>query len=320
LQNAAHKALLRHKVSTGAIVAINPETGKILALASTGSSADENPTALRSTFPAASIFKIITAAAAIERAGLDEHSVVPFRGGNYTLNKYNYLPNKKRDGRRIMLGEAFGKSCNPAFARIALKSLDSSMLFDYAEAFSFNRIIPFELSVGESLFSKPSSPYSLARTSAGFENSFISPLHGAMISASIVNQGKTMRPILVENISSVDGIELFSAEPQMLQQSVLPSTAKHLLSMMEYSSEMGTARKHLKKLREKSGKRFRVVGKTGTLSGKSPEGRYHWFVGASQSSPEPIAIASLVIDRGDSRINGTGLAKSFLQEAYELKR
>jgi len=321
LQKAAQKALSRNKVRWGAVAVIQPSTGKVLALASRKGDSSSEDTALRASFPSASIFKIVTAAAAIERSGLDENTVIPYRGGNYTLNKFNYKPSKKRDGNRMMLGEAFGKSCNPAFARVALKNLDSQVVSDYADSLHYNSEIPFDLPVATSLFEQPEGDYSLARTAAGFQNSYMSPLHAALIASSIANGGKSMRPYIVENLKSQDGSTLYSAEPKMLKKSLLPSTAHQLKKMMSYSTSMGTARKGLKNLKDSSGRSIKVIGKTGTLSGKSPKGRYTWFVGIAEKAMKgkdaDIALATMVIDQGKSRTNGTGLAKSFLQEAYK---
>jgi penicillin-binding protein A len=303
------------KVPWGAVVAIEPKSGRVLAL--TGYSADRqsgNDFALRGGMPAASLFKVVTAAAAVEEAGLEPSSLIHFRGGNYTLGMSNYLPDVKKDRRLITLEQALATSCNPAFGRIGSKYLSASILSRYASSFGFNQDLPFDLPLSISSFTPPQNEYELARTSAGFGPALISPLHAAMMAAAIGNSGVMMRPRLVDKIISVNGDVAYQSTPAVYQRSVAANSARIVLDMMEATTLKGTARKHFSKA--KSLKNIQVAAKTGTLSGQSPKGVFHWLVAVAPSDDPEIALATLVVDPGNAPINGTALGRLFLEKYF----
>jgi hypothetical protein len=317
LQERAEKLLKDFRVPYGSLVAIDPQTGRVIAMAShSETDPDTAHIALRATFPAASLFKIVTAAAAIEHAGLDRESVIRYRGGNYTLNRYNFAPSS-RDRKRMTLGLALGKSCNPAFARIALRHLNADTLSRYAGYFGFNRSLGFDVPMEESLFEFPEGDYATARTAAGFQNAKISPLHAAMIAASIGNRGVMMRPYLIDRFE--DSSTSYRAKPTVLGRAVLPSTAAEVLRAMESSTTDGTARKQFRRTNSRTVKTMRIASKTGTLSGHNPEGVYHWFVAVAPADNPQVAIAALVINKGPIRLKGTGLGRRFLEYYFEAE-
>jgi cell division protein FtsI/penicillin-binding protein 2 len=90
--------------------------------------------------------------------------------------------------------------------------------------------------------------------------------------------------------------------------------------MMVATVEEGTARKQFRKAKSRRLRNMSVAAKTGTLSGKTPVGRYHWFIGAAPSTSPEIAVAALVIDPGGARINGTGLARKLLDFYFRDSR
>jgi len=317
MQAAAEGLLERYQVPLGAIVAVEPESGKILALASRGGNKDQLPVALRSGFPAASLFKIVTGAAAVEESGMTGDSQVNYRGGNYTLSRSNYLPDRGRDKRSMSLDDAMGKSVNPVFARVALGELNSGILQEYARRFGFFDSLSAEIPVEPSKFAPVEDDFQLARTAAGFGDVTISPLHAALLSASIGNKGMMMKPYLVEQVRDPDGKLVRQENPRPLGKVVLDSTAEELTKMMEKTLTTGTGRKQFRKWK---GREFKIAGKTGTLSGQNPKGRYHWFVGNAPSEEPEISVAALVIDPGNARINGTGLARLFLEKYFTGKK
>ena len=318
LQSDAQSLLERYKVPWGALVAVQPQTGRLLALAGhshvDGSGAEF---ALRSGFPAASLFKIVTAAAAVERKGLTGEQKIHYRGGNYTLNRWNYRPNPKRDRRSMTLADALGKSCNPAFARVALENLSKDTLQSYAELFGFNSDLPFLYNVESSDYRNAGSDFVFARTAAGFGDVTISPLHAATLMATIANGGVMMQPTVVDRITSSDKELLYEVEPRVLRHAVLPSTARQLMQMMERTVDIGTARSQF---RRSTLRGVKIAGKTGTLSGKNPRGVYHWFVAAMPAENPQVAIAALVINPGNARIRATGLGRRFLESWYDSHR
>ncbi len=314
LQNKARSMLKTYNIPWGAIVAIEPKTGKVKTLAGYSTKEKNGEEVVsRASYPAASLFKLITASAAIEQKGLTGDDTIFFRGGNYALEKYNYYPNDQLDRRKITFADALGRSINPAFARVALNNLSPSSLERYAQNFSFNKAIPFDASIETSQFLRPENDYDLARTSAGFGPVLISPLHAAMITAAIANNGVMMKPYFISKISDRQGIIKYQSQNIPIKVSILSSTAKELMQMMQTTTETGTARKHFVKLRNPFLINSSIAAKTGTLKGTNPQGMYTWFVAAVPANDPEIAIAALVIDSGGARVKAAFLGKEFLE-------
>lgn len=315
LQEKARLIFERYRVPWGALVAIEPKTGRVRALVSHSSVNPEyGNIALLANYPAASLFKLVTAAAAIEQQGLDSDSVIRYRGGDYTLNLHNYYSDFRRDRKIISFAEALGRSCNPAFARVALDHLSPGALQDYALNFAFDADLSFEVPVSPSHFTMPGDRYDVARTAAGFGEVRISPLHAAVITAAIANDGVMMRPHFIERITAPGGLDYYHSSPLVLRQVILPSTARTLREMMTFTVTSGTARKHFGRSKTLAG--MSIAAKTGTLRGDNPEGVHHWFVASAPIDNPEIAIAVLVVDPGSSRINGSGVGKQFLEHFF----
>ena len=194
---------------------------------------------------------------------LPQTRVIKYRGGNYTLTRYNYRPDKRRDRRRISLADAMGKSCNPAFARVALNRLSLGVLQNYAVSFGFNGSLPFDLPLDESRFNCPNDDFEVARTAAGFGDVTVSPLHAAVITAAIANDGKIMKPYIVDRVLDSSGSLTYRAQPSLYKRAVLSTTAQEVLEMMVATVETGTARRYFKRSRNPKLREIQVAAKTG---------------------------------------------------------
>jgi cell division protein FtsI/penicillin-binding protein 2 len=295
LQQAAQAIVKSAQANHVAIAAMNPRTGAVLALA--GKSLSVSNIEYHSGFPAASLFKVVTAAAAIEEAGLSTNSLIPFRGGDYTLNQFNYMPDARRDRRLMSIGEAMGKSCNPVFGHIGLKYLNPPILAKFANRFGFNRSLGFEAPLEESLaFIPDNSPYELSRTAAGFGQISISPIHAATLVSGIANGGLLPRPHMVEKITTQDGAILQKAEPQILHRAVDTNTSHTLLEMMQHTTTHGTSRREFMRGHRPTLGNIDVAAKTGTLTGTNPKGLNNWFIAAAPISNPQLAIAVITVD------------------------
>ena len=321
LQSYAEGLLSEYRVPYGAIVAIDPKTGRVLTMASHSQVKPKGEhLAIKGGFPAASLIKVVTAAAAVEGAGLNGASQIPYRGGQYTLNRYNYKPNRKRDRRKMTLANAVGKSCNPAMARVALRFLTPKLLAKYAYQFGFNQQLAFDAPLAVSEFSEPETDFAFARAAAGFQNATISPLHAALIAGAMANDGRMMRPYLIDRVVNSSGATEFLTAPSALGQVVKPSTAQEVMKMMSASVESGTARKQFRRRGNATLRSMDLAAKTGTLSGKNPKGRYYWLIAAAPLENPEVAVAALVIDPGGARINGTALGRKYLERYFEQRR
>ncbi|MCC6953507.1 MAG: hypothetical protein IT290_05270 [Deltaproteobacteria bacterium] len=319
LQERANEILSKRRPEWAALVAVRPKTGEILAMSSYSAREGANSNvATRATFPAASLIKVITAAAAVERAGMTGDDRILFRGGNYDLERYNYLPDPVRDRRVMTLGDALGRSVNPVFARLALTKLTFWSLRSYAERFGFNSDLPYDFPVSESSYSHNLDDYSYARTAAGFGTVFVSPVHAALIAGSLGNGGVLVQPHIISAIYGPSGDPLYHAGRTPVRRVVTEQTAKEVLSMMRSTVETGTARsafaRHMDVFRQ-----IPIAGKTGTLSGENPKGMYYWFIGAAPAHDADIVVSALVIANGTKRFRGSHAASDLLDYYFRRK-
>ncbi len=311
LQTAMENYFKRYRVPYGVFVAIDPNTGKILASVEYSSiDPKAERLAFRATYPAASIFKLVTASAALEEKKARPDTQITFHGGLYRLGPKNWVDNPKRDKQKISLAEALAKSCNVAFAKVALRWLNAPTLLSYAERFQFNRPIPFELPVQVSRMEIDQSERGLAMTAAGFGDVGLSPLHGAMIGAAIANDGVMMSPCLVDQVRAANGEKLYECAPKIFSTAISSETAQSLRDMMAMTVISGTSRKAFRmKRREVSLRGITIGGKTGSLTGEDPPGKYSWFVGMAPLEDPEIAVAALVINHPKWRIKASQVAK-----------
>jgi len=303
----------------GAFVALDAETGEILSLVSYTKSKNERweNLTLRSTFPAASIFKVVTAAAAVDRALISPETVIPFNGGSHTLYRRQvFNKEQNRWTRYITLKEAFGKSINTVFAKVGLQFLDPDVLLEYAHRFKFSSSIPTDVPVETSRFIPPKDDeWRMAEAASGFnrENT-LSPLQGAMIAAAIVNDGEMMVPHIVSRIFDQSGNSIYEATPEVDSKVIDPASAKKLRQMMAETVKSGTSRRMFRDLvRDKDYRDVEFGGKTGSLNGTNPPGRTDWFVGYAKAGDQKIAVASITVHKDYWTVRSAYLARKFLE-------
>lgn len=324
LQNAAERAIKSARVPYAAAVAIDPSSGKVLALATHGMK-NEN-LALRATFPAASVFKIVTAAAAIQSGKLRYDSLIPVLGSYHTLYKRNLFKgggleptSAPRFARLISLRDAFGKSVNSVFGKIGLFGVGGNGLRKMAEAFEFGSDIPFELALDSSSVVIPDGGYELAESASGFtRQNLMSPLHGALIAATIANGGVMMQPSIVSRVTDEREVSVYESEPLKLSEPINEQTAEQLAVLMNRTVTAGTSRRSFRGFkRDRYLAGAFIGGKTGTLNGSNPPGRYDWFVGFANRDGTRIAICTLCIHGKYYGIKASHVARQILQKFYE---
>jgi peptidoglycan glycosyltransferase len=316
LQASVNEILRSRRPPFSAFVAVEPKTGKILALAGF---TRQNPECTdiwqRATYPAASVFKLITAAGALEKGFLNYDSSVSFRGNLYRLGPQKIARTLKNE-RQTKFDEALGKSNNVVFGRVASQLLGPQTLREFSEAFGFNHPIQFDFPLDMSRAFIPESSYELARCGAGFGEVRLNPLHAAMIAASIANGGVMMRPYLIEEIVDNHGEKVYQAKPEILAQPIKAKTALDLSRMMLRTVEDGTASKIFRRYGRDLLQKMSVCGKTGSLSGDDPPGLYDWFVGFAPGDDPQIAFSVLVINHDRWRIKGAFVAQEALKAFF----
>lgn len=301
--------LLVSKVSAPhvAVVAMEPSTGRILAIAE--KSTTVRNAATHAGYPAASLIKVVTSAAALEHAAMHPHTEIAFRGGTYELSPANYNPRPNADRRVMSVSEALGRSCNPVFSRVALLFLNPALLRFQTAAFGFNSDLKLQVPIPSSRASIPNEDFEFGRTAAGFGEVFISPVHAASLMSAVANNGRLTRPSIVDQIISATGDTIYRFTPSMLRQAVTSETAKTLLQMMTYTTTVGTSR------REFRGKvPWEVPAKTGTLKGDDPKGLNNWFIGAAPLKDPQIAVAVIVVNPAGASSKASHIGRLILEK------
>lgn len=309
LQTKVGKYIENHRVPYGMFIAANPSNGRLLAFWGSRGSHYDGSLLLRATYPAASLFKIITATDALSQHKITPETRIHFHGCLYCIGPAYWNENRRRDRLQFSVAEALGKSVNTVFAKIALKYLTPNDLRRTATRYGFDRNISTDLPMDESHAEIPDEVNGFAFCSAGFGDVTISPIHAAMIAGALSNDGVMMRPHLIEKIIDKNGEVLYQDSPEYLFSVTTPDIARTMLTMMRSTVIKGTGRRAF--FRWKSNPRLKhilVAGKTGTLTGKNPAGHYVWFIGTAPVEYPTIAVAALTIDQGVWTIKGPDIA------------
>jgi len=327
LQTAAIEAL---DGRNGAVVAIDPQTGAILAMASlpTFDPADlldplstaagdalatdpERPLVARATgevYPPGSTFKVVTAAAALSASIANPTTLLPdleelLPPGSTTPIR-NAGDGTCSGGGQITMEQAIVTSCNTAFASLGM-AVGGTALVDAARAFGFDSVPPFELGVVASRM-PPSDeldddPAALAQNAIGERDVRATPLQMALVAAAIANDGVVMAPYVVAEILDADDETVWSAEPEPWRTAISVEIAADLTEMMHEVVRSGTGT-------AAAIRGIDVAGKTGTaqVTGAAP---HVWFIGFIPADPDTgragIAVA-VVVESGSLGESASG--------------
>jgi penicillin-binding protein A len=325
LQETIEELYERYDPSYAAFVAMDPETGKILAMVdySNEDRAGGN-LALKATYPAASVFKVVTSTAALNEGKVRPNAMFPVNGRFGTLYKRNLRDVVNRWTRFISIEEAFAKSVNTVFAKIAMSRVGPGALQKYANGFGFNQKIPFDMPIEMGSAVIPTDDeFGLAESGSGYTTrQTLNPVQGAMIASAVVNGGKIPAPYLVDSVSGATGTKLYEMEVNhSLFRPMDQETAKSLAMIMENTVTRGTARREFRDYNHHPvlSKLF-IGGKTGSFTGTSPAGKYDWFVGFAQSTADPhkkIAFASMIVNRKFWKVKSYHVAREAILQHFK---
>jgi penicillin-binding protein A len=299
----------------GAVVAIEPSTGKVLAMVSNptydpnvlaahdfGAVTDayeallDDPAeplinrSIGTTLPPGSTFKLVTAAAAIESGDYDAESLVP-GGASYQLpqstTKVGNQGGGDCGGNRITMTQALQVSCNVTFMSLA-DELGIEAMTEQAEKFGFNSTSLEDLSgQAPSLYPPDMDPPQTALSGIGQSSVTATPLQMALVSAGIANDGVVMRPYTVDEVRAPNLSLLDKTEASELSQAVSATTADELTEMMVATVDEGTAF-------AAAIPGVRVAGKTGTAESTDSRPPYAWFTSFAPADDPKVAVAVLV--------------------------
>ena len=323
LQRAALAALGANR---GAVVALDPRTGAILAAVSTPSFDPEvllgddaaqqwemlatdpgQPTRDRATkelYAPGSTFKTVVAAAALDTGaagpGTTFDDPVEFRLPGSTATISNASERPCNDGNSATMLQAFVRSCNTIFADLSIQ-LGAADIGITAEALGFNQDIEFEWAVPRAVWNTPElarDPAALGQSGIGERDVRVTPLHMAMIAAAVANDGLAVVPYAVSQIFDAEGETIGATEVDELGRAMSLETAMTLTQMMERVVTEGTGR-------GAAVPGVRVAGKTGTATGS--EGFSNpWFIGFAPVDNPTIALAVFIEGSATSGESASG--------------
>lgn len=324
LQRFADRLFEKYQVPVGSAVILNSRTGRVHALSqrrADAAMAGDAPVALDPSPPAASLFKIVSAAALIEHGDIAPSTKTCYHGGSNKLQLHHLEDSPRDDTACASLAAALGRSINAIFAKLSDRRLEGATLARYAERFGFNRDLPFDVTVPRSTAEIPDDRLERARTAAGFWHTHLSPLHAAVIAQSLAQGGAMLRPYVVDRVTDAEGATIYEAEPEFIGRTVSERTAEQLLAAMEQTVDRGTARRAF---HDAKGAPMlpgiRIAGKTGTLTGRKPYRAYSWFVAVAPADAPEVALSVLVVNKPKWRIKSTGVAEQLLREYFRLRR
>jgi peptidoglycan glycosyltransferase len=243
LQKYILKLLQRSRTLQSAVVVLNPADGRVVAMVDHASNGDGKYLSLKADYPAASLFKIVSAAAALENAGYTPDTAMYFRGRRHTLYKSQLKQVKDSWTTETTLRKAFALSNNAVFGKLGIYVLGQKTLAEYAEKFAFNQSIPFDLPLAVSPIDVPPDNFGLAEIASGFnKKTLISPLHASLLASAAANSGKMPTPWLVDTILDETDQVRYHAQAGVLNQPLTGKPAGDLMDLMEYAARSGTSR------------------------------------------------------------------------------
>ena len=285
--------LRRFKPMHSIVLVVEPKTNEIVAWGETKDYKVQNEpdSFTRNTFPAASLAKTITIAAAMESNRYSLNSPIPDRGAHHTLYKNQLRVPENYTGPTIELQDAYAKSANPPLAIIGM-NVGASRLKAAAKNLGYNMNFAGGIP-GRSNYAPPDSGYGLAEASCGFtEATTLTPL----LAAAQVRAILMKKPLEIPWAANLDGY----APKNRIALDVdkfSENTYYGLREAMIRSITNGTARKHIstRNMARKNYNALNIGGKTGSLDGHDPYGRYEWFMGFAQAKEDPSKSLVVVI-------------------------
>ncbi|WP_226347204.1 peptidoglycan D,D-transpeptidase FtsI family protein [Agilicoccus flavus] len=311
----------------GAVVALEPKTGKILAMVShpaydpnrlAGHDASQVQEAWRELnadsgrplvnrairgdlYPPGSVFKIVTAAAALSSGRFDENSTLPGPERLDLPDTSATLPNHDGgacSGGRPTMTQALETSCNTAFGWLGLQ-LGGTALREQAGKFGFGQAVEIPMRATASTVPEQLNRPQEAQAAIGQYDVRVTPLQVAMVSAAVANGGAVMKPYLIAQKRASDLEAFGQTAPTKLGQAVSGDVAAALTRMMTKVVESGTGTRA-----QISG--ITVAGKSGTAEHGEGRDPHAWFTAFAPADDPKVAVAVVVEDGGNAGSEAAG--------------
>ncbi len=308
--------------AVSAIVCIDPISGRIEAMSGFDRITPLSKVWTSRLVPSASLFKIITAAGAMEFHFLGPRSTLYFNGRRHTLYKYQLEDKKNRYTTKVTLAEAFAKSINPVFGKLGISVLGKAEILEMARRFLWESPIPFELPVKISPLDIGPEQYNLAEVASGFNRKTrITALHEALLSAAVANGGVIMAPSFIDSVVEKGGEMVYQNRFYPLKRAVNPKTARLLNHLMQETVKSGTAKRAFRGWKkDKVLSRLVIGGKTGTIDSDYHHFRYDLFTGFACDSKTGrcLAVGVFVAHEGVLGRRSASYARLAFRKYFEI--
>lgn len=308
IQKAASDALGNFR---GAVIAMEPDTGKILAMVSQpnfnvnqvdarwaelispeNTKAQLLNRATQGLYPPGSTFKILTALEYMKENPTTYESFQfncsgVYVNGDYTIKCYHSEAHGQQN-----LAQSFANSCNGAFASMGLE-IDPARFYALANQFLFNSPLPISLPYSKSTFNMNTgaTTWEMLQTSIGQGTTQISPMHNLLITAAIANGGTLMKPYLIDHVENVGGQSVKKFLPSAYGSIMPAADAKVLADLMTAVVTEGTG----SSVRTD---RYTAAGKTGSAEYETGRETHSWFVGYAPAENPKIAVSVIAEESG----------------------
>lgn len=324
LQQTAYDALGDYR---GTVIAMEPSTGKILAMVS---KPDYNPNEIESNwkdisgssdsvllnraaqglYPPGSTFKILTLLEYI-REGNDLENWTYECNGSYTENGVTIHCYHGKSHGTVDLKTAFAKSCNGAFAKMGME-IDNVEFMNTCSQLLFNTDLPLDIPFKQSSISleEDAQTGTVMQTAIGQATTEVTPMHMALITSAIANGGNLMEPYLIDSVENYKGERVKKYMPSSYGKLMTAEEAGILTEYMTETVLSGTAT-------ALQSNNYTAAGKTGTAEYTSDKSKSHaWFVGFSNVEDPDLVVVCIVEGAGSGSEYAVPIARKVFDEYY----
>jgi len=274
-------------VDLGHVLVMDPETDELLVYAST----DVSRFPPTSTYPAASLIKVVTTATVLEGSPGAAGRPCRFDGSPYRLTPQRVNPPKR--GTEVSLSKALATSNNQCFAQLAVHSIGPAAMLGAIRRFGLLDS-PAPAHAAGRAEDPGQDPFALGQLGCGLAGCRITPLHAARLAGTLAD-GELDSPRWLSRVVDGSGRDLPLPTGDRSRRVLSDKLAGRLREMMVETTVRGTARRAFNPRGRPLIPGVRVAGKTGSLSGRDPDGRYEWFIGVAPAERPRIAVAVVVV-------------------------
>lgn len=308
LTRAIWRIVEQGRVERAHIVVMDLATGALAAYVST----DPATFPADRAYPAASLVKVVTAAAALDAAPSLANGTCRFAGSPYVLTPSRVDPPKR--GAEISLQRALGTSNNQCFAQWAVHRVGARGMLDAIDRFGLLSPPAPDHPPGD-VKDPGGSRFKLGELGSGLDGLMITPLHAAQLAGTLAS-GRLLEPRWIDAAFDGSGEPLAVAGTPRERVVLSAALAHQLRELLRETTERGTARRAFRPRGRPLLPGIAVAGKTGSLTGTNPAGRYEWFAGVAPADDPQLAIATVSVQGQRWWTSGSQLAAQVFHAAF----